>query len=129
MLQGKSIGSGVGPHWPLSLWPAAWRPLTLRSGVVMEWCLKVDLQLLCPGMARRLAITPLLEHLRHTCGITHQYNCHREHQLHSSRSQHGREWALHCGWLGMFPHCGHQRPPHRLTSSGVTTGWMPWVFQ
>ena len=66
-------------------------------------------------------------------GITHQHNRDRQHQLHSRWSQHGRAWALHQGWRGTFTHRGHQRdahhPSHLLTSSGVTTGWMPWAFQ
>lgn len=87
-----------------------------------RWHLEIDLQMLCPGMARRPAVAPLLEHLRCTCGITHQHDCDRQYELQHRRYRHCRSLTLTRGWSGTFPHRGHQRLAHRLTSSGVTTG-------
>jgi hypothetical protein len=129
VVQRKGISSGMGPYWPFPPRPATQGPLNLGSGMVAYWSVEVDLQLFCPGMACRPAVAPLPEHLRCASGIAHQHHRDRQHQLHHDRRQHFNCWALEHRWRWMFPYCGHHRRAHRLTSSGVTTGWMPWAFQ
>jgi hypothetical protein len=94
MRQRKGISSGMGPHRALAPGPTARRLLPWGSGAVTHWSVEVDQQLLCSGMARRPAVTPLPQHLLRASDIAHQHHHERQHQLHRHGRQHFNCWAL-----------------------------------
>jgi|688.fasta_scaffold02194_28 hypothetical protein len=96
----------------------------------MHWSVEVDLQLLCSGTTGRLAITPFLQHPYRSGRCPHQHHWDRQRQLQHRRLPIHRRQPLLERLLSDFQdYTRHRFLPHRLTSSGVTTGWMPWAFQ
>ncbi|MDI9407489.1 MAG: hypothetical protein QM522_12365, partial [Chitinophagaceae bacterium] len=93
-----------------------------------HWSVEVDLQLLRPGLARRPPVASLPQHSLRASGIAHQHHRERQAELHHNRRSPCRTWARPERSGLKFLHRGHHRLAHRLTSSGVTTGWMPWAF-
>ena len=129
VLQRQGIGSSMGVNWSLPPWPEARRSLTQSPWRVTHWNIEVDLQLLRSGVARRPAVAPLPKHPLNPGGIAHQHHSYRQDQLHHNCCRISSPCVRQRGGSGTFPQRGHHRHDHRLTSSAVTTGWMPWAFQ